>query len=327
MTLVLPAPLGPSRPSTSPRATVKETSSTAVPASVPLAQPGAPDRRGRRQLREELPPPRCLGVSRRTAGRQRRRATDSSSSALSDPATPVITPSSTQTTPAKSPLREVSTVASSPFDVGRGAGHQLGRHGQRAASRVRGEAAQLLREPLRQAGQGQQVVAHRLERRRPRRSPPGRPRGRRRASAHRSAAPRSPRRRDRPGAGAGLPSSPGGTGGRTSPSSAAACAAFSAENVNVALTTPAAWYVRVPGHAVGELGHLGDVEAGERLARPRRRPPARLVGAGDLERRRRRRGRARLRTRSLLMGSPRSGRPARCGRSAASRWRPRRRRR
>src|SRR5688572_32189301 len=30
MTLVLPAPLGPSRPSTSPRATVKETSSTAV---------------------------------------------------------------------------------------------------------------------------------------------------------------------------------------------------------------------------------------------------------------------------------------------------------
>ena len=30
MTLVFPAPLGPSRPSTSPRATVKETSSTAV---------------------------------------------------------------------------------------------------------------------------------------------------------------------------------------------------------------------------------------------------------------------------------------------------------
>ena len=38
-----------------------------------------------------------------------------------------------------------------------------------------------------------------------------------------------------------LPSSPAGGGGATSPSAAAACAAFSAENVNVALMTPAAW--------------------------------------------------------------------------------------
>ena len=79
-------------------------------------------------------------------------------------------------------------------------------------------------------------------------------RGRRRASARRWAATRRPRRRDRPRAGARLPSSPAGGGGRTSPSAAAACAAFSAEKVNVALTAPATWYVGSPVTPSGSVG-------------------------------------------------------------------------
>ena len=53
---------GPSRPSTSPRPTVKETSVDGRPPPVPLAQPGAPDRRRGRQARDQLAAARDRGV-------------------------------------------------------------------------------------------------------------------------------------------------------------------------------------------------------------------------------------------------------------------------
>src|SRR3954469_16100212 len=114
MTDVLPAPLGPSRPTTSPRPTVKETPSTAVRRPYRLRNPAhhtagdggrpprsragasrarAPPRRGRGQAAEQL----LGGLQGRVLHGQRSpRATARTSSSESDPPTAVTTPSSTQ---------------------------------------------------------------------------------------------------------------------------------------------------------------------------------------------------------------------------------------
>ena len=128
------------------------------------------------------------------------------------------------------------------------------------------EVAQLGGEAVGQAGQGEQVVAHRLER-----DAGGVDRRRDGAGddERRHAGGLRPDRRERGTglrAGAGCRPGPAGSGGRASPAAAAACAAFAAEKVKVALTWPADLVGRVAGHAPGSVGHLGDGETGASAA-------------------------------------------------------------
>ncbi len=111
MTLVLPAPFGPSRPITSPRPTVNDTSSTAVRRRYRLRRPEhhAAGEGGRSASS-------CSGASGRGhSSHLRSRATDSTSSALSEPPTTFTKPWSTQITPAIEPFCRVSTVAGRPL--------------------------------------------------------------------------------------------------------------------------------------------------------------------------------------------------------------------
>src|SRR5687767_1350732 len=152
MTLVFPAPLGPSRPSTSPRATVKETSSTAVwrpyrlrspehqtagdggrPASPAAADPAA--------AVSEVIPWTVAASAEATGDRQElvgaQRTGDSGHDAVLDP-----------DHAGEEPVAGGEHGRGGAVDVGLGGGHQLGGHGQRECRGVLREVAQLVRETV-----------------------------------------------------------------------------------------------------------------------------------------------------------------------------------
>ena len=217
-----------------------------LPPAVPLAQARAPDGGRRRQAGDQVRRRADGGVVPTAVGSAATvsagsRATDRTSSASSEPATTVTTPSSTHTTAAIVRSRVASTVAGTPFDLRRRRGDLVGGHGQRQRGAVRGERAQLRRDVVGQAGQRQQVVAHRLER-------DAGGEGRRGDGATDDEGGHAGGWTTRPAATPGpatsrtwLPSRPGGGGGSVSPASAAASAARSAEKVKVALTLPPTW--------------------------------------------------------------------------------------
>ena len=244
MTLVFPAPLGPSRPSTSPRATVKETSSTAVWRPYRLRRPGAPDRRGRRQGRRASRArgggrtviPRTVAASAEVTGdrqQPRRRSAspgDAGHHAVLDPDHAGEEPVAGGEHGRLDPRRRRPWTWSPGRPARAAAALRRPRRGRAAGPRAVGQA--------RAATAGSRAPSRTGRRRSP---PSARRRGRRRASARPWAATRSPRRPDRPGAGAGCRRARRAGAAGPRPRRRAACAAFSAENVKVALTTPAAW--------------------------------------------------------------------------------------
>src|SRR3954468_1343395 len=122
MTLVLPAPLGPSRPSTSPRATVKETSSTAVWRPYRLRSPEH-QTAGDGGNAAEVTPRTVAASVEVTRDRQQlvgaQRAAHPGHHAVLDPHHT-----------GEEPVARGEHGGLVPADLGRGGGHQLRRHGQ-----------------------------------------------------------------------------------------------------------------------------------------------------------------------------------------------------